>query len=76
MLYLLELIAHQMQKVLEGIMKRENVSAEKLSDWCKFSPTTFRRQLRREIKMDVSVFSEALGKLGYKILIVKNEDIV
>lgn len=65
----------QLPEILKGIMKREKVSAEKLAKWCKVSPTSFRRMLRDEIKMDVDVFSEALDQLGYKILIVKKDDL-
>jgi predicted DNA-binding transcriptional regulator YafY len=66
----------QLPEILKGIMKREKVSAEKLAQWCKVSPTSFRRMLRDEIKMDVDILARALDELGYKIMIVKKEDIV
>lgn len=65
-----------MHKILFGIMKREKVSAKKLAEWCKFSDTSFRRMLRGEINMDVDIFNQALDNLGYKIMIVKKEDVV
>lgn len=66
----------QLYKILKGIIKREKVSAEKVAKWCSLSPTSFRRQLRGEINMDVDIFSEVVEKLGYKIMIVKKEDVV
>lgn len=66
----------QFNKALKGIMKREKVSAEKLATWVKLPPTSFRRMLRGEINMDVDIFAQALHELGYKIMIVKKDDIV
>lgn len=68
--------SEQMNETLKGIMKRERVSAEKLATWCKVSPVSFRRMIRGEINMDVDIFGSALGMLGYKIMIVKKEDLV
>lgn len=65
-----------MHNVLKGIMKREKMSAEKLANKINKNPISFRRMLRDEIKMDVDIFSEALDRLGYKIMIVKKQDIV
>jgi hypothetical protein len=65
-----------MNEVLANLMKREKVFAEKLAPKCKVSPDSFRRMLRGEINMDVDIFSDALAELGYKIIIVKKEDIV
>lgn len=64
-----------MNKVLKGIMKREKVYAENLAPKINIHPTSFRRMLRGEIKMDVDVFSNAMENLGYKIMIVKKDDI-
>lgn len=66
----------QFNQTLRGIMMREKVSAEKLATWCKLPPRSLRRMLRGEINMDVDIFSEALDQLGYKIMIVKKQDIV
>lgn len=66
----------QFNKTLKGIMQRESISAEKLAGWCKIPPRSFRRMLRGDINMDVDIFSEALDQLGYKIMIVKKQDIV
>lgn len=63
-------------QTLKNIMKREKVSAEKLSKWCKVSPLSFRRMLRNEINMDIEIFVGALEQLGYKIMIVKKDDMV
>lgn len=65
-----------MHKTLKDILKREKVSAEKMSKWLKISPLSFRRMLRGEINLDVDIFNGALDQLGYKIMIVKKEDIV
>lgn len=65
-----------MHNTLKQIMKREKVSAEKVSKQCKVSAMSFRRMLRDEIKMDIDVFNDALDYLGYKIMIVKKEDLV
>lgn len=65
-----------MHDTLKHIMKRERVSAEKMAKWCNWSPTSFRRMLRGEINMDVDILNAALDRLGYKIMIVKKEDIV
>lgn len=65
-----------MHKILIEIMKREKMSAEKLSKACGASPRSFRRMLREEVNMDIDVFTDALAELGYKIIIVKKEDLV
>lgn len=65
-----------MNEIVTRIMNREKVSAEKLGPKCKVSPHSFRRMLRGEINMDVDVFSDALAELGYKIIIVKKENII
>lgn len=65
-----------MHKTLKDILKREKVSAEKMSKWLKISPLSLRRMLRGEIKLDVDIFNGALDQLGYKVMIVKKEDIV
>lgn len=52
------------------------MSAEKLSKVCGISPRSFRRMLREEVNMDIDVFTDALSELGYKIIIVKKEDLV
>lgn len=65
-----------MHKILIEIMKREKMSAEKLSKVCGISPRSFRRMLREEVNMDIDVFTDALSELGYKIIIVKKEDLV
>ena len=57
-------------------MKREGVFAEHLAKKIKIHPTSFRRMLRGEIKMDVDIFAQALDVLGYKIMIIKKEDLV
>lgn len=61
---------------LKDILKREKVSAEKMSKWIKVSPLSLRRMLRGEINLDVDIFNAVLDQLGYKIMIVKKEDIV
>lgn len=63
-------------EIIKGIIKREKVSAEKLATWSDIPPRTFRRMLRKEVKMDIGTFGEALDQLGYKIMIVKKQDIV
>lgn len=65
-----------MHTTLKGIMERENISATKLAGWCKIHPPSFRRMLRGELKMSTEVFASAMEQLGYKIMIVKKEDIV
>lgn len=57
-------------------MKREGVTAEKFAGKCGVHPPSFRRMLRGELNMDVDIFSRALDELGYKIMIVKKEDLV
>lgn len=69
-------ITAQLNDTIKGIMKREKVSAEKLATWVKLPPTSFRRMLRGEINMDVDIFAQALDELGYKIMIVKKEDLI
>jgi len=64
-----------MHNILKGIMKRENISAEKLAKKINKNPISFRRMLRDEIKMDIDIFKDALDQLGYKIMIVKKEDL-
>lgn len=65
-----------MHKTIKDILKREKVTAEKAAAWCKISATSFRRMLRGEINMDVDIFNQVLTEIGYKILIVKNQDVV
>lgn len=65
-----------MHTTLKQIMKREKISGKMLAGWLKLSPESFRRMLRKEIKMTVDTFNDALDKMGYKIMIVKKEDLV
>lgn len=65
-----------MHKTLKDIMKRERVFAEILAKKININPASFRRMLRGELDMDVDIFNGALDCLGYKIIIVKKEDIV
>ncbi len=65
-----------MHKVIKDILKRERVPAGRVADWYKISPTSFRRMLRGEINMDVDIFNQVLDQLGYKIMIVKKQDLV
>lgn len=57
-------------------MKREKVFAEALAKKINVNPASFRRMLRGELDMDVDIFNGSLDYLGYKIIIVKKEDIV
>lgn len=65
-----------MHTTLKQIMKREKISGRMLAGWLKLSPESFRRMLRNEIKMTADTFNDALDKMGYKIMIVKKEDLV
>lgn len=65
-----------MHTILKQIMKREGVSGKTLAAWCKLKPESFRRMLRGEINMEVDIFNTALDQMGYKIMIVKKEDLV
>lgn len=65
-----------MHEVIKGIMKRERIPATKVAAWCKITEISFRRMLRGEINMDIDVFNDALDKLGYKMIIVKKDDIL
>ncbi len=65
-----------MHNTLRSIMKREKFSGEYLARQLGISAFSIRRMLTGKTKMDVQIFSDALEKLGYKIMIVKKEDIV
>ncbi len=65
----------EMHKTLKTIMKREKTFAETLANKINVNPASFRRMLRGELDMDVDIFSGALEELGYKIIIVKKEDV-
>lgn len=65
-----------MHNIVKGIMKREKVYAENLAKKMGINPISFRRMLRGDIKMDAEILNSALDELGYKIMIVKKEDIV
>lgn len=62
--------------ILKGIMKREKVSATKLATEMKVSGQALRKRLRGDSKFPVDEFIEILGHLGYRINIVKEEDIL
>ncbi len=64
-----------MNNRLKEILKREKKSAHLIADGIGISPVSFRRMLRGDIKMDVEVFNNALVELGYKIIIVKKDDL-
>ena len=65
-----------MNKILKGIMKREKVTANKLAGWLKRDPRSVSSMIRGDVKLDASVFNESLELMGYKLIIVKKEDIV
>lgn len=66
----------EMHKILKAIMKREKTFAETLANKINVNPASFRRMLRGELDMDIDIFGGALDELGYKIMIVKKEDLI
>lgn len=62
-------------KLLE-IMKREKLSAVKLSKKINVHEASLRGMLRGDIRLTAEVFANALEEMGYKLIITKKEDIV
>lgn len=62
--------------LIKSIMKREAVSATKLASEMAISSQALRKRLRGGSKFSVDEFVDILNHLGYKIMIVKNEDVI
>lgn len=62
--------------IIKSIMKREGKSATKLANEMDVSDQALRKRLRGGSKFSVDEFTDILDYLGYKIMIIKKEDIV
>lgn len=63
-------------EVIKSIMKREKKSATRLAEEMKISGQAFRKRLRGSSKFSINEFTDILEHLGYKMMIVKKEDLV
>lgn len=61
---------------IKSIMKREKISAAKLSKEMGISDQALRKRLRGASKFSFDEFVDILNRLGYNINIVKESDII
>lgn len=64
------------KSIIISVMKREKKSATMLAEEMNISGQALRKRLRGDSKFSVDEFMDILDRLGYKINVVKETDII